>query len=441
MPLIFSAICPEAFDVLRHKNFDLMIVDLQMPDMDGFEFLEKLKEDKNPHPPVIISTGFATIENAVLAVKKGASDFITKPFTIDNLLFVVERTLKINLLSEQARELEILRSIFEMNRSIVPLTEIEELCTRLLDLVFSSLNPDLALIYLYDEENKLYFIRKQKGGCGFVPPETLPAEYADKFKSSEPALSKANENGLVLFEVPLSSKGNIMGIFTLCFMNREPSQQEKRFLSILGTQIGISLENAKLVNRIRESYLGAIHSLINSLEAKDAYTKGHSEQVAYYAALLGKALGFDQDKIESLRNAGYLHDIGKLGIKDEIILKTGKLTDEEFETVKKHPLITMSILMPLKLKKEELEACYYHHERVNGKGYPSGLTREEIPVMSRILAIADAFSAMISERSYRTKMEIPFALEELKKNINTQFDGELVEAFIHMVESQEKQKA
>jgi putative nucleotidyltransferase with HDIG domain len=190
-----------------------------------------------------------------------------------------------------------------------------------------------------------------------------------------------------------------------------------------------------LIQQLQESYISAIRSLVNSLEAKDVYTKNHSEQVAYYAVAIGKALGMDSASLESLRNAAYLHDIGKLGIKDEIILKKSFLTEEEREIIKKHPLITREILKPLRIKKEEMEACLYHHERYNGDGYPEGLAGEKIPLMARILAVADSLSAMISERPYRKKMEIKDAIKELRTNAGKQFDEKIVNVLIDVIEN------
>ncbi|MGB9677699.1 MAG: HD-GYP domain-containing protein, partial [Candidatus Ratteibacteria bacterium] len=139
-----------------------------------------------------------------------------------------------------------------------------------------------------------------------------------------------------------------------------------------------------------------------------------------------------------LKNSSYLHDLGKLGIKDDILLKAGKLNKEEFEIIKQHPLITLKILEPLSLRKEEKEACLYHHERVNGRGYPFGLKDEKIPIYAKIIAVADAYSAMTSERPYRKKMSKKEALEELKRCAGVYFDKNIVELFIDIINQKEE---
>lgn len=418
-----------AIDSLKKEKFDLIILDLQLPGQDGLNFFEQLKTLNIDAPPVVVCTGLASVENAVEAMKKGASDFITKPFTMDTLLSSIERNIRIDEISKKITEIEMIRSILELNKIIISITEIEELCTSIIDLVYNIVRPDVALLYIKDNDTGRFFLRRTKGTASeFNPSINLSFDH----NSNNDIFNRISEN---LFEVKLFGKKDIVGI--LRFYSREKIYEDRdlHFLSVFGTLIGIALENASLIQQLQESYISAIRSLVNSLEAKDVYTKNHSEQVAYYAVAIGKALGMDSASLESLRNAAYLHDIGKLGIKDEIILKKSFLTEEEREIIKKHPLITREILKPLRIKKEEMEACLYHHERYNGDGYPEGLAGEKIPLMARILAVADSLSAMISERPYRKKMEIKDAIKELRTNAGKQFDEKIVNVLIDVIEN------
>jgi HD-GYP domain-containing protein (c-di-GMP phosphodiesterase class II) len=422
------SLAKDALMSVSNNTYDLAIVDSRLPDMDGFSFIEEMRK-KTDHPPVVIATGLATIESAVTAVKKGADDFITKPFTVQTLLVAIERNMRLAQLSRRISELEMIRSILSLNRVITSLTEIGEFSSTVLDQIYSLLHPDEALLYFFDEDTGLFFLRKARGAVGDTPPAVFPREIAEKIVGNVRESVFLEGNGTL--DVALQGKMNpVVGILRLGSHEREFSEKERNFLSIFGTQVGIALENVRLLERIKDSYISAIRSLVNSLEAKDRYTKGHSEQVAYYAVAIGKVLGLDQQNLESLRNAAYLHDLGKLGIRDSIILKDGSLTVEEFDLIKKHPLITMDILRPLKMKREELEACLYHHERPSGKGYPEGLKGDEIPMMAKILAVADSLSAMISERPYRKKMEINEAIRELKRNVGEQFDRKVVDALL-----------
>ncbi|HPO51841.1 MAG TPA: response regulator [bacterium] len=425
-----------AIDALKKTNFDLVILDLQLSEENGLMFLDNLKSLETSVPPVIVCTGMASIENAVNAMKKGASDFITKPFTVDVLISTIERNISTSELSKKISEIEMIRSILELNRIIISITDIEDLCTGVIDLVYNLVKPDVALLYFSDDDTGRFFLRRTKGNTAdFNPPVVLSlSETGDFHRKNNDIVHRIDEKS---FEVKLFGRKNIIGILRF-YSTERFDDRELNFLSVFGTQMGIALENANLLQQLQESYISAIRSLVNSLEAKDAYTKNHSEQVAYYAVAIGKVLGLDQKSLESLRNAAYLHDIGKLGIKDEIILKKSSLSEKELEIIKKHPLITKEILQPLKMRKEEIEACLYHHERVNGKGYPEGLSGEKIPLFARILAVADSLSAMISERPYRKKMEIEDAIEELKRNAGQQFDENIVKVLIHVVENSKK---
>ncbi|MGC8805570.1 MAG: response regulator, partial [Candidatus Ratteibacteria bacterium] len=360
-----------AIDALKKTNFDLVILDVQLSEENGLMLLDSLKSFEGSVPPVIVCTGMASVENAVDAMKRGASDFITKPFSVDTLISTIERNISISELTKKISEIEMIRSILELNRIIISITDIEELCTGVIDLVYNLVKPDIALLYFKDDDTGRFFLRRAKGNAlDFTPSLVLSLSESENFyrKNSE-IVTRTDEKS---FEVKLFGRKDIIGILKF-YSTERFDDRELNFLSVFGTQMGIALENANLLQQLQESYISAIRSLVNSLEAKDAYTKNHSEQVAYYAVAIGKVLGLDQKSLESLRNAAYLHDIGKLGIKDEIILKKTSLSDEESEIIKKHPLITKEILLPLKMRKEEIEACLYHHERVNGKGYPEGL--------------------------------------------------------------------
>lgn len=167
-------------------------------------------------------------------------------------------------------------------------------------------------------------------------------------------------------------------------------------------------------------------SLVNAIEAKDKYTLGHSERVADYSVQIAKKLNLSAEDIEDIRVAGMLHDVGKIGISDDILNKTSRLTNSEFEEVKKHPAIGSWILNTLDLSESTMNAINYHHERFDGKGYPLGLKGKELSLSTQIVSLSDAYDAMTSDRPYRKAMTHEEAISELKKCSNTQFNPELV---------------
>ncbi|MDK2794270.1 MAG: hypothetical protein PWP75_899 [Caldanaerobacter sp.] len=228
--------------------------------------------------------------------------------------------------------------------------------------------------------------------------------------------------------VPLVFGGETKGILTVWASTN--TVKNMSLLRSVASAISSAMENSKLYEEIKKVYIKTIEALAYAIEAKDIHTKGHSMRVSQYAALIGEYMGFSREKVEQLRIAGILHDIGKIGIRDSILLKKGKLTQQEYEAMKLHPEIARKILAPIDLPKEILEAIAKHHERYDGKGYPYGLKGEEIPIEAAILGVADAFDAMTSDRSYRKGMSIEEAVNEVLRNKGTQFHPEVVDVFI-----------
>lgn len=207
---------------------------------------------------------------------------------------------------------------------------------------------------------------------------------------------------------------------------------EKRSLELENEEYQQHLEEkvTEQANKIRTSFLNAITSLAYALEAKDKYTSGHSQRVADLSAAIAKELNLPQDKINKLKLAGLVHDIGKIGINESVLNKPSRLTEKELEQVRRHPEIGEHILSPIVDALEILESVRNHHEYYDGKGYPDALKKEQIPLGARILAVSDAYEAMTSERPYRSKMSDEKAREEISRNKGTQFDPEIADAFL-----------
>lgn len=179
--------------------------------------------------------------------------------------------------------------------------------------------------------------------------------------------------------------------------------------------------------------LEVVLALISALEFREPFTAGHSQQVTLYSLKIGKKLGLTSDEIHNLRYAGLLHDIGKIGVNENIINKPGKLTKKEYEEVKKHPVIAKTILNPIAGLKNIIPLIYYHHERWDGNGYPSGIKGKKIPLGSRIIAVADTLDNLISNRVYRKKMSQKKAIQILLNERNKQLDGKIVDCFIKIL--------
>ena len=190
----------------------------------------------------------------------------------------------------------------------------------------------------------------------------------------------------------------------------------------------------KAYTNLEKGYMDTIEALRLLVDAKDIYTRGHSDRVAYYAVMLAKTMGKSESCVERVRAAGMLHDIGKIGISDAILKKSSKLTDVEYNSVKKHPRIGANILSRMTMFHSIGDIVCAHHERYDGAGYPNRLCGDEIPEEARMIAIADAFDAMMSDRHYRKKLTLDACIQELKDGKGTQFDGRMVDVFLGLLE-------
>ena len=198
----------------------------------------------------------------------------------------------------------------------------------------------------------------------------------------------------------------------------------------------INLELANTYEKLEKAYLDSIETLRYTVEAKDPYTRGHSDRVAEYSVLIGEKLGLAENDLKTLRIGGLFHDIGKIGIPDSILLKEAKLTDEEYSEIKNHPSIGAHILCNAEVFKDIIPIVKHHHERYDGRGYPGKLVGEDIPYFARIAAIADAFDAMTSKRTYRNSLPINIVREEIEKNLGTQFDPEIGKLFLNIIDNE-----
>ncbi|MHC4430554.1 MAG: HD domain-containing phosphohydrolase [Planctomycetota bacterium] len=207
----------------------------------------------------------------------------------------------------------------------------------------------------------------------------------------------------------------------------------KLFNSVAGG-CAVFIENGRLFKDLKELFIGSLKALTSSIDAKDKYTHGHSERVAYISRWIAERLcetePLEEEQIHRIYLAGLLHDIGKIGIDESVLRKTGKLTDEEFSCIRKHPLIGAGILREIKQMRDVVPGALSHHERTDGKGYPDGLTGDQIPLAGKIVQLADSFDAMTSRRTYRDAMSVERAIEEIEKGLGTQFDERIGRVFL-----------
>ena len=231
--------------------------------------------------------------------------------------------------------------------------------------------------------------------------------------------------------VPLKIRDKVFGVITAVLNQglKRFVEKDLYYLSFLSQSAAQAIENLALYENIYENLFATLYAFVKAVEARDLYTQQHSSRVTGLSIVLGKQLGCTKEELDILNFAGHLHDIGKIGIRDDILLKPGKLTDDEFEKIKDHPVIGANILEQLGLWEKERQIIRCHHERFDGSGYPDGIKQEEIPFLARVLSVADVYDAMASDRAYRKKMEDSLIIKIINEGIGTQFDPDVVAAF------------
>jgi HD-GYP domain-containing protein (c-di-GMP phosphodiesterase class II) len=318
-----------------------------------------------------------------------------------------------------------------------------------------------------DDEPKLTIA----AGCGLIDVDdtlagTLRSRLTDEINSGKEALLDSEVDSPFKYDwpdyirniiaVPLFGKektesrlaqGNANGnsiIGLMVAINRidRPdfdSTDAKLFSSVAGG-CAVFIENGRLFNDLKELLIGSLKALTSSIDAKDKYTRGHSERVAFISQWIAERLSeqepIEQERMHGIYLAGLLHDIGKIGVEESVLCKKGKLDEQELDCIRKHPSIGAGILRGIKQMRDIVPGVLSHHERIDGNGYPHGLTGDEIPLIGKIVGLADSFDAMTSKRTYRDAMTVEQALEEIRKSLGTQFDEKIGRVFLESDVSQ-----
>ncbi|MBN1353400.1 MAG: HD-GYP domain-containing protein, partial [Candidatus Omnitrophica bacterium] len=275
-----------------------------------------------------------------------------------------------------------------------------------------------------------------EGIAGRVASTKKPLIISDVLSSRESkfmeCIKREGINSVIC--VPITLKNSVLG--TLSIYDRKMGafvEEDRSLLMNFANHLAILIDNVKTHRKIFISYINTIKSLVSAVEARDLYTRGHSEKVTWFALAIASAMNLPKNDRVMLSYCGRLHDIGKIAISDLILNKRGPLTTAEKAEIQLHPLKGVEILSNLKFIEKGLPAIRHHHERYDGTGYPDELKEKEIPLLARIIACADAFDAMISDRAYRPGMNTKEAITELRANRGKQFDPNILDVFIDLI--------
>lgn len=452
-----------ALEMLKREEIDCCFTDLSMPRMDGIELTRQIHSYNNTIP-VVVMTGYPSIENVINTLKNGVVDFLTKPVKMEELLPTIgrvmrERALYVDniLLNEEVRKGRELVRINEELKGKLKDVESMNLILQKLNQVTSGKDIFNILVHLSGEItgcDEAHFILLHREAtdrstiASFSREGTalhrgivqIPEDIMKRvLKDAMPCLIRESNGQGSVAVVPLKIRSQVFGILVSLFRNgkRHFNEKDLYFLNVLVEKVASSIEHLALYENIYESFFSTLYAFVETIEAKDPYTKQHSTRVSQYAVSFAEALGCSQEELDALNVSGNLHDIGKIGIPDSILMKPDRLTDEEYEIVKRHPVIGSQIIGHLGMWTREQRIIRHHHERWDGKGYPDGLKGEEIPFLSRIMCVADAYDAMTSDRSYRKRLTKEKAVRIIDENGGSQFDPQIVQVFTQLFTREE----
>ena len=457
----------EALDLIQREKFDIVVCDIRMQGLDGIELIARAREMMHDMPFVFI-TGFGNEYSYERVIKAGAHDFIKKPFTTEELNAKLNRILKEIQLAEENRRLyeeqialnEKLRALLTVARDLTAEHDFHRLFHLIIGKVTEVMDAERTSLFIIDWEHQEIWtlVAEQidqirlpmgKGISGRVAETGEMINVPDAWQLSyfnRDFDLKNNFRTRSVLCLPINKRnGDRIGVIQV--INRKTGgsfdKNDVFVLECLTSQVAITLENSSLVEELQMSFEGFIRTVSATVDAKDPLTAGHSNRVTDYSIMIAREIGLDEDEVEVIKYAALLHDVGKIGIPDTVLIKHGPFTAEERAEMNTHPLKTRSILenfrFPESLRDVPVVASQ-HHEKVNGQGYPYGLKGDEISLGAKILAVSDVFDALTSARHYPkyTKhkvlsyepMPLSKAVSILEDDAGSHFDPEVIAAFL-----------
>jgi response regulator RpfG family c-di-GMP phosphodiesterase len=447
----------EALHMLHSVPLELALIDIFMPGLNGFELLKEARA-KYPNVMMVVITGQPSYKMVLEALRLGATDFLSKPISLAELRKILTKlkeakTQKANGSIQSNQEtvanLEVLTQkmhdkiqgqyfLHSLSEKLAAIRSAKELYPFLTDMALTLTGGTQAAFFLYNQELGRFRRVSQSGeNSSLAMPQPViqqnaPNDYGISIEEIGLETKKLPSRNCL--SLPLKLRGELLGVLHIYGQPGKHFEDETvRRLQLLVDRSTLTLENLTLHESAFSNLYDTLTALINSLEARDPYSRHHSVRVTHIAGNFSKKLHLADELVDSLRLAGALHDIGKIGIPDAILLKPDKLSPEEIDIIRQHPVIGDNIVAPLNLLPRERALILHHHERWDGSGYPMGLAGEEIPILSRIIALADSYDAITSDRPYRKCRTHDEALVEITAHAGSQFDPDLTRQFVEIM--------
>jgi response regulator RpfG family c-di-GMP phosphodiesterase len=455
----------KALTELRLRPYDLLITDLKMPRLSGLQLLERIEAERLGVLTVLM-TGFGTVETAIEAMKKGAYDYLLKPFKVEEVIHVVRRALYRQRLQAENIRLREALTIYKVSEAIATSRDIDHVLDVVLRAAIDEVKADVATLHLRDPrsgsyEERIKVVASDDAPRG-VPSPAFPT-LLEQFTQGAPILAHGGKAGRFFTEdsapaelasfaaVPLQVRNNLVGVLNVFSFTpgKKFDEGHRKMLSVLASRAASAIDNTRLLGELltsnegltranrslEEMFQHTVAGFAQALEESDLYTRGHSERVAVYSEILARGLTLPDPEVSRIVQAGVMHDVGKIGVRYDMLNKPGKLTPEEVAVFRQHPEKGKRILEPVPCLHGLIDGCWCHHEWWDGGGYPRGLRGHDIPLVGRIVSIADAYDAMTSDRAYRRALPHEVAVGEIERCAGTQFDPELADAFVRLIEA------
>jgi hypothetical protein len=341
--------------------------------------------------------------------------------------------------------------LYQISRSISSTLELNNVLKVILDFSVKTSGAGRGTIMLLDKKKRIFFIKiphdkseknidritfaENENTIGWVV-KNKKFLYIEDLENDQhfSKVKRISRQIKQLLIIPIIVEDKVIGVINLENTSLNPDIID--LLKSFSEGAAVAINNASLYQKIQDSYFEIVKALAQAIEAKDPYTHGHSERVMQYTVQIAQKLELPKKEIDSLRYAAILHDIGKIGVRGIVLNSPKGLSSEEYDEIKKHPLVGESIIKPIELLQPIRPLIRHHHEWYNGKGYPDGLSGGNIPLGARILAVADAYDAMKSDRPYRKALSEETTIQELKRGSGTQFEPKIVEVFLEILETE-----
>ncbi len=433
----------EALEMLEQRLVDLILTDIHMEGMSGVEVLERARSI-DPETIVILMTGKPTVDTAIRSLKADAYDYLTKPFDLVDLHAVVTRALEKQRLRRENAALKDTLTLYQISQAVNASVDEREIVEMVLRSIQKELEADAVALFLLENEGLQRWGERRED----EHLEAVELRLAERVVSREEALLVDREgNGDVeigpaaraAIGVPLVGHGRVTGAIVALRTDAKRGfhPAHVKTMTILAGNVATVMENTRKTRMVIESRTGLVEAntatigaLVSALDAREHETQVHSIRVTEFALRLAREIDFPDKQMVNLKFGSMLHDIGKIGISDGILLKPGPLTEAEWAEMRLHPTIGHRILSDIKFLGDAAEIVLYHHERWDGTGYPTGLAGEEIPLGARLFTIVDTYDSMTNDRPYRKALDYDAVVSELRRCTGTQFDPALVDAFL-----------